>query len=164
MSFVVAIKCFFKILFDPAFAQKAGALLEGSAPAAGKAAPAGPSAAALLAVLQRDGRLLDFLMEKIDGIPDAQVGAVARTVHQGCRKALQEYIKVEPVLAQSEGTAVTVEPGFDASSIRVVGNVTGDPPFKGALRHHGWRLSEITLPARAAGTDGSVIMPAEVEI
>ena len=59
------------------------------------------------------------------------------------------------MLSQAEGALVTVEPGFDAAAIRVVGNVTGNPPFKGALRHHGWRLLEITLPARCGGTDGS---------
>ena len=102
MSFVIAIKCFWKILVDVDFLKKAAALLEGGAPS-GRTALGASSAAALLAVLQRDGRLLDFLMEKVDGYPDAQIGAVARTVHQGCRKALQEYIKVQPRAVPGRG-------------------------------------------------------------
>lgn len=162
MRLILAIKCFWRVLTNGDFARTVAEL-----EASGSRLPAastGPSAAAMLAILQRDGRLLDFLMEKIDTYADAQVGAVARTVHTGCRKALAEYLKVEPVLTDAEGAQVTVPSGFDPSTIRVVGNVTGHPPFKGALRHHGWRVSEINLPARTAGQDGSIIMPAEVEI
>ncbi|HEY4002584.1 MAG TPA: DUF2760 domain-containing protein [Candidatus Xenobia bacterium] len=160
--FVLAIQCFWRTLVDPEFARTMAELKasQGKLPSA----QSGPSAAAMLAILQKDGRLLDFLMEKIDGYPDAQVGAVARTVHGGCRKALNEYLTVEPVLADAEGSQVTVAPGFDPATIRVVGNVSGNPPFKGALKHHGWRVSEINLPSRSAGPDGSIIMPAEVEI
>lgn len=162
LRFVLALKAFWRTLTNPDFSNTVAELVESGGRMPGPAA--GPSAAAMLAVLQRDGRLLDFLMEKIDTYSDAQIGAVARTVHTGCRKVLGEYLRVEPVLTDAEGAQVTVPSGFDPSTIRVVGNVTGNPPFKGALRHHGWRVAEITLPSRTAGQDGSIIMPAEVEI
>lgn len=125
-----------------------------------------PEAGALhvLALLQRDGRLVDFLQEDIAGAGDADVGAAARVVHTGCRKALQQYFVLEPVRAESEGAGVTVEKGFDANQIRLSGNVSGEPPFKGKLAHAGWRAKDVKLPDRPPSVDARVVAPAEVEI
>jgi hypothetical protein len=119
----------------------------------------------LLALLQRDGRLVDFFGEDIAPYQDAQIGAAVRELHANCRKALAQYVTLEPVIDGEEDRPVTVEEGFDPASIKLVGNVTGRPPLRGLLRHRGWRVAEInlpSLPARAA--DRTVVAPAEVEI
>ena len=118
----------------------------------------------MLALLQREGRLLDFLLEDIQSCADAQVGAAVRDIHRQCRAALKEHLALEPILSQEEGAAVEVPAGFDPSAIRVTGNVTGQPPFKGTLQHHGWRVKEIKLAAPPEGQDELVLMPAEVEL
>jgi hypothetical protein len=130
------------------------------------AAPPKPSAEPLrlLALLQREGRLVDFLMEDLEGIPDAQIGAGVREVHRKSRKVLQEHLLLEPVLAQNEGETTTVPANFDPGAVRVVGNVAGQPPFTGTLHHRGWRVKEIKLAAPPSGQDEFVLMPAEVEI
>jgi hypothetical protein len=118
----------------------------------------------ILSLLQREGRFIDFLMEDISSYQDAQIGAVARTIHQGCQKVLKEYIAIEPVKGEKEGSQVTVEEGFDASAIRLVGNVKGNPPFKGTLAHHGWKVASAKIPPLPGGHDPSIIAPAEVEM
>jgi hypothetical protein len=136
-----------------------------TAPALKAAAADGNGAAVqLLAILQREGRLLDFLQEDVDAYSDAQIGAAVRDIHRGCKKALAEHMALEPVLREPENAQVRVDPGFDPSRIRLVGNVVGEPPFTGALRHHGWRIAKVTLPSPARGTDPSVVAPAEVEL
>jgi hypothetical protein len=135
-------------------------------PPAPPPAPKEPDAAAalrLLGMLQEEGRFVDFLEEDLAPYPDEQIGAAARGIHEGCRKALRERLVLEPVLPATEGDAVTVEPGFDPAAIRLTGNVSGAPPFRGVLRHAGWRVRQATLPARR-GQDPHVIAPAEVEI
>jgi hypothetical protein len=138
----------------------------GSAPADEETGPIHrrSDAVQLLAVLQRDGRLVDFLREEIEPFTDAQIGAAVRAVHAGCRKALDEHLVLEPVNAADEGAQVTVESGFDPSAIRLTGNVSGDPPFSGALRHRGWRAKSVELPTDARGQDPEIIAPAEIEI
>jgi hypothetical protein len=138
-----------------------------SASAAGVAtpAPAPPSdeALRLLAVLQEEGRLVDFLQEDLAPYSDEQIGAATRGIQESCRKVLRERVPLEPVLAAAEGETVEVPPGFDPSAIRLSGNVSGAPPFRGVLRHPGWRAKAATLPPRR-GQDPHVIAPAEVEI
>jgi Domain of unknown function (DUF2760) len=119
----------------------------------------------LLALLQRDGRLVDFLNEDIAPYQDAQIGAAVRELHANCRKALEQYVVLEPVLAGEEDKPVTVQEGFDPAAVKLVGNVTGRPPLRGLLRHRGWRVVKTNLPSlppRGAGRD--VVAPAEVEI
>jgi hypothetical protein len=118
----------------------------------------------LLSILQREGRLVDFLLEDIDAYTDEQVGAAVRDIHRTCRKALLEHMALEPVIKESEGAKVTVPTGFDPSAVRVIGNVTGQPPFTGTLRHHGWRVKELRIAAPPAGQDEFVVQPAEVEL
>ncbi len=116
----------------------------------------------LLALLQREGRLIDFCEEDLAGFPDAQIGAAARTVHEGCRKALRGAFTFASVRPEGEGDTVTVPQGFDPQTIRLTGNVTGSPPFTGVLRHHGWKVASVRMPA--ASGDPTVIAPAEVEL
>jgi len=121
-------------------------------------------ALALLALLQREGRLVDFLRESLDGYGDADIGAAVRDVHRGCRKVLEEHFKLEPVMPGREEDKVQVPRGFDPSEIRIIGEARGEPPFAGTLRHHGWRAVDTRLPALADGLDRSVLAPAEVEV
>ncbi len=132
-------------------------------PAALEKAPP-DSALLLLGLLQKEGRLLDFLHEDIKSYSDQEVGAAARVVHQGCQRVLQEYLTIAPVRDEPEGSRITLEPGFDASAIRPTGNLVGDPPFTGHLAHRGWRVVETRLPQLASTHDLSILAPAEVEL
>jgi Domain of unknown function (DUF2760) len=165
-----AFRAFFSLIFHgriaddilAAFAPPAAA-----APARVVAAPApadtGDRAAQMLAILQRDGRLVDFLMEDLGAYSNEQVGAAVRDVHRGCRQALDRYTALAPVLEAAEGSTVTVEPGSDAARVKVVGNAAGSPPFRGVLRHRGWEAGRLDLPPLPL-TGRRIIAPAEVEV
>lgn len=118
----------------------------------------------ILGVLQREARLLDFLMENIQQYTDDQIGASVRDIHAKAQAALKKHVTLEPVLPQEEGSRVTVPAGFDPSAVRLVGNVTGQPPFSGTLQHAGWRAKTINVPKPPEGQDDFVLMPAEVEL
>jgi hypothetical protein len=126
--------------------------------------PSPAAAVQLLALLQREGRLIDFLQEEIEPYSDSQIGAAVRAIHQGCRRALAEHFTLEPVISGQEGSDVTVPEGFDPSAVRLTGNVLGQPPFKGVLQHPGWRTAKIDLPAKSPDQDLAIVTPAEVEI
>ena len=120
--------------------------------------------AQVLAIFQREGRFVDFLLESLDNYSDAQVGAVVRGVHEGCRHALDEYFALEPVRAEAEGQTVQIEADFDPSAVRLTGAPPDAPPYRGVLKHHGWRISKNHLPSLPAGQDPHIVQPAEVEI
>jgi hypothetical protein len=173
----LAFLCFWKIVFDAGFAGKVAPLRAPPAPVPPRerpTLPATPSAITaqqlvkgeqalfLLAMLQREGRLIDFCEEDLAGFSDAQIGAAARTVHSGCRKALREVLGLKPIRSESEGGAIDVPGGFDPRSIRLTGSIQGNPPFRGVLKHHGWRVVEMRMPAGAG--DPTILAPAEVEL
>ncbi len=118
----------------------------------------------LLSVLQREGRLVDFFSENLDGYDDAQIGAAVRSIHENCKAGLEKYLKLEPVVSNPEGQTITLKPGFDAVAIKVVGNVAGDPPFTGVVRHRGWRAVGIEIPTLTNIRDVGLIAPAEIEV
>jgi hypothetical protein len=118
----------------------------------------------MLALLQRDGRLIDFLAEDIAAYPDAQLGAAVRAIHETCRHALDQYVKLEPIVNSEEDQPVTVEAGFDPAAFKLIGNVAGEAPFRGFLRHKGWRVKEVNLPPLPHGAGRMVIAPAEIEL
>lgn len=117
-----------------------------------------------LSLLQREARLVDFLRETLDGYNDAAIGAAVRDVHRGARKVLDDHVRMEAVMPGQEDAAVTVPLGFDPGEVRLLGVVTGGPPFRGTLVHHGWRALEIKLPTVSEGIDRRVLAPAEVRI
>jgi hypothetical protein len=167
---------YFRTIFDAEFAAGVVRLRAGSLPADTEretTKPAKPvvlreatpdAALQLLALLQREGRFVDFVFEDVSGFSDADIGAAARVVHDGCKKALAEHLDIEPVRTEDEGAKVTLDKGFDAARVRLTGNVTGEPPFTGTLSHRGWRCARIELPKLAEGHDATVLAPAEVEI
>lgn len=118
----------------------------------------------LLALLQRDARLIDFTMENLSNYSDTEIGAAARVVHEGCRKVLNEHFTIVPIREESEGTRVTLNEGFDAAAINLTGIVVGKAPFHGNLTHRGWRSTDVRLPKLAERHDASVLAPAEVEL
>jgi hypothetical protein len=123
----------------------------------------GDRAVQVLAILQRDGRLVDFLMEDLTAYQDAQVGVAVRDVHAACRQALGKYLTLEPIMAEDEGQRVSIERGADPARVKVVGNISGQPPYRGTLRHRGWEATRVELPPLpAAGR--AVLAPAEVEV
>lgn len=184
----LALVCFWRIWLDRSFAQavlpvreadRVGKLPAGTPipePAPAKPTPPPPAPAAppperehasalqFLAMLQREGRLVDFLQEDVAAFPDEDVGAAARIVHEGCRKVLRQYLALEPVLPQNEGDTVQVPAGFDAQRIRLTGNVAGQPPYSGALKHKGWVITSVTFPSTSPALDPRVLAPAEVEL
>lgn len=171
--------CFFRVLFDGVFAQRVFAVrsqerapeLElpeqppSPAPAPPQPAEAETaSALQLLSLLQREGRLVDFLQQDVAAFPDADIGAVARVVHGGCKKALASHLAIRPIRSESEGGRITLEQGFDPGEIKLVGNVSGAAPYRGTLRHRGWRADSLSLPKLLDGHDARVLAPAEVEL
>jgi len=134
-------------------------------PKAPTAPPSEASAIQILSILQRKGRFIDFLQEDLSQYGDAQIGAAVRNIHDGCKQALGEYITLEPIFEEEEGSPVTVTSGFNAHEIRLTGNIVGDPPFKGALRHRGWRVARVDLPKQAPDArQERIIAAAEVEV
>lgn len=162
----LAFRCFFRVLGGKPLPEAAvGSDHAGKAlPEARHGALAQEHAVQMLGLLQKEGRLLDFLLEDIDGYSDDQVGAAVRTIHSECRRVLQEHFTIEPVVEGTEDSSVTIDPGFDPSRIRLIGNVSGDPPFNGVLRHHGWRAEQVSMPSLPQEGDRRVIAPAEVEL
>ena len=118
----------------------------------------------LLSVLQREGRLLDFLTENLSPYEDAQIGAAVRSIHENCKKCLEKNLSLQFVIEKNEGEPLTVPTDFDSSAIKLTGNVTGDPPFSGTLRHRGWKAGKLELPVLTGSGDPRIIAPAEVEI
>lgn len=171
----------FRIWSDAEFARKIQDLAEGKlvlkteakfepkAQAITTAAPAKEprrsEAVSLLAVLQREARFVDFIKEQIAGYSDAQIGAAVRDVHQGCAAVLERFFALQPVSAAAEGASIEVPRNFDPAQFRVTGNVTGAPPFRGTLQHHGWKATKSELPDWT-GSEASalVVAPAEVEV
>jgi hypothetical protein len=189
----LAFSCFFRVLFGKKLPPAAAKLLPEEALPKGLPAPTGspsPSPApaparpeapaekprvaaaqhhrdgalALLALLQREGRLVDFLTEAIDEAPDEAIGAAVREVHRGCRKVLDQYLAMEPVMPGAEGDRTSVPKGFDPAEVRLIGEAKGEPPYRGTLVHHGWRVVDAKLPTLADGVDRAVVAPAEVEL
>ncbi len=118
----------------------------------------------LFALMQREGRLMDFLDEDLDGYDDAQIGSAVRSIHAGCRQLIQQYLSPKPVMDQYEGAVVEVPVDFDPGAVKLTGNVVGDPPFSGILRHKGWRVGKMSLPTLSGRQNAEIIAPAEVEI
>lgn len=118
----------------------------------------------LLAMMQQEGRLMDFLAEDLDRYEDAQIGSAVRAIHANCHRVVREYLDPRPIMAQAEGEPVTVAADFDPGAVKLTGKVVGEPPFSGILRHKGWRVGRLRLPKLSGRQNAEIIAPAEVEI
>jgi uncharacterized protein DUF2760 len=156
------VRAAYRLERDREFADKVKAILQPPPP---PPAPK-PSGAPLrmLVLLQREGRLVDFLLENIDSYGNDQVGAAVRDIHRQCQKALKQHLVLAPIFKEAEGDSVQVPVGFDPALVQLTGNVTGEPPFHGSLRHHGWRVQEFLLNPPREGQDEFILQPAEVEL
>ncbi len=136
-----------------------------------KAEPAKPSdgAVQLLATLQQESRIVDFLMEDIAPYSDEQVGQAMRGVHEQCRKALDRVMTLTPVVDGVEGTPTNLAAkglsNKDKARIKLIGKVPPDGKAEaGILRHRGWQADKVTLPALKAGERATIVAAAEIEI
>jgi len=168
-SLAVALALLVVMLVNPGNAPeperpKAEAAKPMPVPAAGNQAEA--EIASFLATLQERGRLVDFLMEDITTYNDAQVGAAARVVHEGCKAVLHEHFTIRPLREESEGSAVTVAVGYAADEYRFIGKISGAGPFSGTLVHRGWKTESVKLPRFVRVNAGRLptIAPAEIEL
>ncbi|HUJ20058.1 MAG TPA: DUF2760 domain-containing protein [Bryobacteraceae bacterium] len=169
----LAIRSFFAILFRDALPEdalahfglmrRAGAKPQPAAAAPATAIRVSDGALQILSILQRDSRLIDFIMEDIAPYSDDQVGAAVRGLHDQAREALTRYVKLEPVIDGVEGT-FTKPSVSDPAALKFVGNVPAGTPSGGLLRHKGWRAGKIDLPALNPRQDAKIIAPAEIEI
>lgn len=170
----LSVWCAFKVLFDRELAASVASLRTGAAkaeslPAASKLekiedAPAASTDGALqlLALLQREGRFVDFIEQDITTFSDADIGAAARLVHEGCRRALHAHGRIVSVRSEAEGAPLTLERA--SSDVKLVGNVAGSAPYRGVLRHRGWRVEELTLPRSIGAHDPKLVAAAELEL
>jgi hypothetical protein len=169
----LAFRSFFALLFQGSLSDELIRDLRltrrEATPAPKPAAPPPPvvrasdGALQMIAILQRDSRLVDFLMEDISGYADDQIGAAVRELHDQCRDSLARYVKLEPVIDGVEGTYAKA-PSKDPNLVKFVGNVPAKPPEGGTLRHKGWRAANVDLPTLGAKQDAAVVAPAEIEI
>ena len=118
----------------------------------------------LLGLMQREARFVDFIQEDVAPYSDAEIGAAARVVHEGCRKVLREHFAIAPVRSEAEGSRITLQAGFDAAAVRLTGNVVGQAPFTGTLSHRGWQVTDVKLPQLTDIQAAKVIAQAEVEL
>lgn len=171
-----AIRAFFAALVSGETARRVDEALRGPTAAALEApkpkpkeppkpkAPLRSEAVTLLSALQREARFIDFVQEPLAGYSDAQIGAAARDVHRDCGAVLQRLFAIRPVVDEEEGAAIEVPAGFDSGRYRLTGNVTGEPPFRGRVAHHGWEAAKCDLPEwTGSKTAARTIAPAEVE-
>jgi hypothetical protein len=178
----LAFRVFFKTLGNSEFSRNVAGLLDGSAglalssPPAGVATPeparpvvaptpARSDALTLLAALQREARLVDFLQESLADYSDEQVGGAVREVHRGCAAALARMFDISPIAAEQEGESAVAPVGFDAARYRLTGNVQGSAPYRGAIRHRGWEARRCDLPAWSGSASGAnVLSQIEIEV
>ena len=173
----IAIGAFFRALSDAEYAARLSRIDDAPQPAAAPVTAPAPAPAPtplrvatpdaalqLLSLFQREARLIDFTQENLSAYSDADIGAAARVVHEGCSKVLREHFTIEAVRSEAEGSRVVLEEGFDASAVRLTGNVVGSAPFRGSLSHRGWRAASVRLPKLTESHDASVLAPAEVEL
>jgi|SRR5579884_3635343 len=160
----LAVQAFNRVMGDAETAEKVKPLL--TPPEPGKGPKLSGEPLRLLALLQRESRLLDFLLEDVPPalVSDEQLGAGVREIHDKAQQVIKEHLVLEPVLGGTEGDTVTVPVGFDPSAVQLTGNVTGQPPFKGTLQHPGWRVKDYKLAAPPQGQDELVVAPARVEL
>ena len=176
----LAFGTFFSTLSNPGYAarvqdlrQQGDGLTPAPSPATATttARPAAPlkeasadAALQLLALFQREARLIDFTQENLSSYSDAEIGGAARLVHEGCAKVLREHFTLVPVRPEAEGSRITLNEGFDARAVRLTGQVVGQAPFQGSLSHRGWRATETRLPKLTDSHDATVLVQAEVEL
>jgi DNA topoisomerase VI subunit B len=174
MNVSAAFRCFFSLLFGGTLPEDVAKSLGFVKASAAKPAPPAPppvppkpqatpadGAVQIIAALQRESRIIDFLMEDISAYTDDQVGAAVRDVAAQARQSLDRYLKLQPVIDAVEETNVPTA-GLDSASYKLIGKVPANgKASSGILRHRGWKASNVELP-QAKPTN--IIAQAELEI
>jgi hypothetical protein len=175
-SLILAFKTFFRILFNGDFREQVDRLVRGELPQppvkepeARKAPepkrPKRSEALTLLAALQREARFVDFVLEPIGGYSDAQIGAAVRDIHRDSASLLERMFGVQPLVTEAEGATIEIPAGFDAARYSLTGAVSGHPPHRGQLAHHGWQATRCELPSWTGSDEAAhVVAPAVVEL
>ena len=137
--------------------------------AAVEAAKPADGAVQILAILQREARLIDFLEEDIAPYTDEQVGAAVRDIHKNSRAALARHMVLKPVVDGVEGANTNLaSAGLDSKDtlrLRIVGKVPADGKVEaGVLRHRGWKVEKVDLPSTPMGKKAAILAPAEIEV
>ncbi len=166
-----------QVLVNGVFAARVTKLLETPTTIAAPVQPGAPpklvapvrplrsDAVTLLAALQREGRLIDFLKEPIETYSDAQVGAAVRDIHRDCRGMLERQFALRPVLDQAEGSNVTIGANAKNGRIKLTGKISDNPQSSGTLVHHGWLVTKSEVPIWTGDPEAATIVtPAEVEV
>lgn len=175
----VAFAAFFQSLFDAKSAQRIAEALENPAhkrpttPAAIPApapkptppAPTRSDAITLLALLQREARLVDLVQQPLTGFTDDQIGAAARDVLTNTATVLKRVLDIAPASSEDEGASITIPADYDAGATTLSGNVPSTGPYNGKIVHAGWKAKKCDLPAWTGGKAAAmVIAPVEVEV
>ena len=161
MSLLLAWKAFWKALRNPGSARQ---WLDSKQDGQKKDKERDNAHLRLLYLLQKTGRLIDFLKEDISPFTDAQVGAAVRKIHSECGRGLEEWVALRPLYQEKEGSSVTVPAGYNPREVKVVGKVRGNPPYQGILRHKGWKAHKLILPMQIGEGETEIVCPAEVEV
>ena len=181
MKLGLAFKIFFRTLSNAETAASVAQILAGQQPslppqgqvtavktpakAPAPAKPARNEALSLLATLQREARLIDFLQETLESYSDDQIGAAVRDIHRDSAAVLNRLYALRPASEQSEGSSTTLEPGFSATRYKLVGKVEGEGPFTGVITHQGWEATRCETPSwQGTEADKNVLAPVEVEV
>jgi hypothetical protein len=176
-NFTLGLSALFRIWGDDAFATRVAALMEPQpapaeepapplpAPAPAKKEPVRSEALTLLAVLQREARLIDFLMEPIAAFPDAQIGAAVRGVHKDCSAALERLFAIQPLRSEPEDAPIEVPAGYDPAQFRLIGAAAGPTPVRGKLTHPGWKAARCELPEWNGRPEAALVLaPCEIQL
>jgi len=173
---IIAIKAFIAVLFDNQISDSIYNIIKNRSADTDNARikvnnkeidtpPAKNDAVILLSLLQRESRLIDFIKENMDSYSDAQIGAAVRSIHRDCGKTLDRIFGIDKLLNNEEGDTIEMPDKIDSEIYSLSGNLTGNPPFKGKLRHFGWRITKCELPKWSGKSENiSVISAAEVEV
>jgi hypothetical protein len=161
---ILALQAFLNVLINPEVASRVSLALNPPPPPPPPPEKPPVFDLRILALLQRDGRLIDFLMEQIDGFDDAQVGAAVRDIHAKCRKSVLDHFKIESI-STAEGSSIKVPVGYEPALFRLTGEVSGNGPWEGTVQHPGWQVTEVQIPEiPGAMAETPVLHPVEVEI
>ncbi len=179
MRLWLAFRVFFAVLFNSQLAAQIEPLLaargepapsEADKKVEKPAAPAAPTpvrndAITLLAALQREARFVDIVQEPLGEYSDQQIGAAARDVLRDCGSVLDRLFALQPLVDDEEGAELETSSELDTGRYRLTGNVSGDPPFRGQLVHHGWQATRCELPSWSGSREAAlVVSPIEIEV
>ena len=184
MSLGLAFRAFFAVLSRRESAERVRAAL--SAPAANtqenlpapkksaekptpvalkpaEAPPKRSEALTLLAALQREARLIDLVMEPLDGVEDAAIGAAVREVLRDSQKTINRMFALQPLADEGEGSTLDLPASPSPAMYRLIGNTKS--ATRGTVAHRGWRATKCEVPKwTGADSESNVLAPIEVEV